>query len=60
MYPQKSAIWPVRSFPETANKIQMTLLFSQIDKIKMSSLLAQPYLRQASLKTDYKSINDYN
>ncbi len=26
MYPKKSAIWPVHSFPETANKNQITLL----------------------------------
>ncbi len=58
--PQKSAIWPVRSFPETANKNRITSLFKKKLK-KLSSSLAQPNLCRASLKTDYnKSINSNN
>jgi hypothetical protein len=59
MYPKKSAIWPVHSFPETANKnqnYQITLLSFLKKSKKLSSLLAQPNLHWASLKTDYNII----
>ncbi len=60
MYPKKSAIWPVHSLPETANKNQITLLLLLLLLLKMSSYIAQPNLLLASLKTGYnKSINSY-
>jgi hypothetical protein len=56
MYPKKSAIWPVPSFPETGHKNQKTFLFGK----KLSFLNQarwQPNLSGASLKPEYNQLH---
>jgi hypothetical protein len=37
MYPKKSAIWPVPSFPETGHNNQITILFKKVIFLKQLS-----------------------
>jgi hypothetical protein len=40
MYPKESAIWPVRSFPETANKNQITSTQWAVPTVLLVAILA--------------------
>ncbi len=62
--PQKVSNLACAQFPrnwETGHNKKKTFLFGKKNQNKLSSSLAQPNLRRASLKPDYnKSVNSYN